>query len=226
MAISRVGVVALLAVSIGCVSPVGTPGRPSQEAEYLIAPPDVLAISVRPEPEITRIVTVRPDGRISFDLIGDVLVAGRTVTEVRAEIAAKAREFIVRPDVTVTLKASNSRRYFVFGEVLRPGAYPLVGEVTAVQALAAAAGPTRFALMGDARLVRPTAEADLTYAVDFSAIIKRGRGDTNYTLQPGDVIYVPPNFSARLGYAVQVVLFPLQQIIGLGGSAVARAATF
>jgi polysaccharide export outer membrane protein len=204
----------------GCMTSAGNPGVPSLAAEYRIAPPDVLEITVRPEPEIERELTVRPDGRISFDLIGDVDVRGRTVEEVREEIARRLKEFIVQPDVTVVLAKSESRTYYVFGEVARPGAYALIGEVTALGALGASGGPTRFAAQDDARLVRPAPEGQLVYGVRFEAITQLGMGQTNYILQPGDVIYVPPNGFAKVGYALGVVFFPLQQILGLGGTVV------
>jgi polysaccharide export outer membrane protein len=207
------------------MTPAGNPGTPSLQAEYHIAPPDTLAIVVRPEPEISRQVIVRPDGRISFDLIGDVDVRGRTVEDVRAEITRRLKEFIVQPDVTVVLARSESRTFFVFGEVIRPGAYPLIGDVTALSALGAAGGPTRFASENDARLVRPSPEGELVYGVHYEAMTQSGHGQTNYMLQPGDVIYVPPNGFARVGYALGVIFFPLQQILGLGGTVINAAVT-
>jgi polysaccharide export outer membrane protein len=201
----------------------GHPGQPSLQAEYHIAPPDVLEITVRPEPLIEREVAVRPDGRISFDLIGDVDARGRTIPELRTEIAARLKEYIVQPDVTVQLKTSASRTYFIFGEVARPGAYPIIGDVTAVHALGVAGGATRMASLDSSRLVRPSTEGELTYPIYFEAITESGYGQTNYLLQPGDVVYVPPNAFAKVGYAMGVVFFPLQQILGLGGTVVNAA---
>lgn len=216
-------VVALAA--LGCVQSAGNPGLPSLAAEYRIAPPDVLEITVRPEPEIERELTVRPDGRISFDLIGDVDARGRTIEEVRVEIGTRLKEFIVQPDVTVMLKISNSRTFFILGEINRPGAYPIVGDVTAVHALGTAGGATRMASLDEAWLVRPSREGELTYPIHFKAITEHGFGATNYMLQPGDVVYVPPNLSARIGYALQLIFFPFQQILGLGGTVVNAAVT-
>lgn len=213
----------LACAAVGCIAPVGPPGRPTAELEYRIAPPDVLSITVRPEPEISRQVVVRPDGHISFDLIGDLEVAGKTVSQVQADVARNIQQFIVHPDVTVVLVASNSRRFFVFGEVLRPGAYPLVGDVRAAEALARAGGGTRLAALNSGRLLRPEAETPTAYEVRFGDIILRGDGTTNHALQPGDVIYVPPNASAQIGYALQVIFYPIQQIIGLGTQAVRTA---
>jgi polysaccharide export outer membrane protein len=207
--------------SLACLAPTGTtPGVPKDVEEYLIAPPDVLAISVRPEPEILRELAVRPDGRISFDLIGDIEVEGKSVVQVQEEITRRISEYIVSPTVVVTLAESNSRRFHVFGEVMRPGSYPLIGRVTALDALGTAGGPTRFAALSSGRLIRPRQEEGQVYAVNFDSISLRGQADSNYELQPGDVVYVPPNASASLGYALQIIFYPLQQILGLGGTAV------
>ncbi len=221
------GVVILLvcAGAFGCVSTGGNPGLPSLAAEYRIAPPDVLVVTVRPDPQIERELTVRPDGRVSFDLIGDLEARGRTIEEVRGDIATRLKEFIVQPDVTVLLKTSNSRTFFILGEVNRPGAYPIVGDVSAVHALGSAGGPTRMASLDNARLVRPSPEGELTYPIHFAAITEHGYGGTNYQLQPGDVVYVPPNVSARIGYALQLIFFPIQQILGLGGTVINAAVT-
>lgn len=224
--LARVVLVSWLgATGLACIMPGGHPGVPSLQAEYRIAPPDVLVITVRPDPQIERELTVRPDGRISFDLIGDVEARGRTVDEIRTEITSRLKEYIVQPDVTVLLRTSNSRTFFIFGEINRPGAYPIVGDVTAVHALATAGGPTRMASLDSALLVRPSPEGELTYPIHFAAITEAGYGQTNYMLQPGDVVYVPPNISARIGYALQLIFFPLQQVLGLGGTVINAAVT-
>ncbi len=215
--------VVLCAAALGCHSTGGNPGSPSLLAEYRIAPPDVLTITVRPDPQIERELTVRPDGRISFDLIGDVEARGRTVEEVRLDIATRLKEFIVQPDVTVLLTTSQSRTFFILGEVNRPGAYPIIGDVSAVHALGLGGGPTRMASLDNAKLVRPSPEGELTYPIHFGAITEHGYGATNYQLQPGDVVYVPPNLSARIGYALQLIFFPLQQVLGLGGTVINAA---
>ena len=187
-------VLALAASCMGCRRPRrGNPGQPSLQAEYRIAPPDTLTVTVRPEPEIARELVVRPDGRISFDLIGDVEVRGRTIGEVRTEITRRLKEFIVQPDVTVELKKSESRIFYVFGEVRRPGAYPLIGDVTAVYALGMAGGSYDPRLARTARpwcVHRPRGGSRTRSTSSRSP--STGEGETNYMLQPGDVVYVPP----------------------------------
>ena len=209
--------------SFGCTAPKLIPGAPPSEPQYLVQPPDVLTISVRPAPEIQREVMVRPDGFISFDLVGEIEVGGKTIAQIHSEITKRIRKYIVHPDVTVLLAGSNSRKFYVFGEVRRPGAYPLIGRVRVVEALAMAGGPGQLAAIGRARLTRPSSEGDEAYHVDFEAITEDGSGATNFSLQPGDVIYVPASISGSIGYAIGNIFFPIQQIFGLGGPAVSVA---
>jgi len=215
-----VGIAVALVVSACAPAAPDLRNRPGVPVEYRIGAPDELLITVRPEPGISRPVVVRPDGKISFDLIGEVAVEGKTVAEVREEIYRRIQDFIVAPDVTVTLEGTRSRRYYVFGEVNRIGSYPLMGRVTAVEGLAMAGGGTRLAALNQARLSRPATEGPSLFPIRYADITQNADATTNYELQPGDVIYVPPSISGRIGYALQIIFFPLQQIVGLGGTAV------
>ncbi len=220
MASCRIVPAILILSTLGCAARVAPPERPAHLLEYHVAPPDVLLISVRPDPEITREVVIRPDGRISFDLVGELEVQGKTVREIEREMSARLAEFIIHPDVTVILSESNSRKYFVFGAVGRPGVFSLIGDVRALGALFAAGGPTRFSKMDGARLVRPSEGQSLVYTVDFEQITEQGDALTNYELQPGDIIFVPHNIFGKIGNALGVMFFPIQQILGLGRSVV------
>ena len=102
---------------------------------------------------------------------------------------------------------------------MRPGAYPLIGDVTAVYALGMAGGSTKFASEDSSTLVRPSPEGRLTYPVYFKSITREGDGATNYMLQPGDVIYVPPTIvGARSATRSRTSSSRSQPILGLGGS--------
>jgi polysaccharide export outer membrane protein len=216
MSHARAALALVLVFGVGCASPaVPAPGRPEVEPDYRVAPPDKLGITVRPAPEIVRDVTVRPDGKISFDLVGDIAVAGKTIEQIRSEIEERLKEFVVHPQVSVLLSESSSRRFYVLGEVRAPGAYTLIGNVSALHAISNAGGVTHFANKDGIRLVRPGTPG-AAYKVDFEQISQYGDARTNYPLQPGDVIYVPPNGFAQVGYAIGIVLFPIQQILGLG----------
>ncbi len=220
------GSILVVTTLLGCVSVPPMPPTPAERLQqYRLAPPDVLRITVRPEPLIDRELTVRPDGRISFELIGDVHVEGKTIEEVRAEMTQGLQRYIVSPSVTISLTTSASRRYYVFGEVFRQGSFVLVGRVTAVEALASAGGETRLAATNSARLVRSSDEVPLVYPVRFVDITQKGDATTNYELRPGDVVYVPPSTSAQIGYAIGKLFFPLQQILGIGAGVATQVYT-
>ena len=117
----------------------------AEAAEFLLGPGDTLDISVWNDETLTREVLVRPDGAISFPLIGDVPVAGMTVDQVRREVESRIREYVSNAPVTVILSKLASARIFVVGKVAEPGQYPLVGPTRVIQALAMAGGLTTFA---------------------------------------------------------------------------------
>jgi polysaccharide export outer membrane protein len=215
----------MLLLAAGCASP-PSPGAPEEVGSYQVAPPDLLAISVAPETGIDRQVAVRPDGRISLDLIGDVDVEGRTVPEIRREIERRIGEYIVSPNVTVDLVESRSRRFYVFGQVRRPGAYPLIGRVNAAEALAEAAGGNLFANLNNSRLSRVAEEGGGSFRIRYRDILQNADGRTNYELMQDDIIWVPPTLSARIGFYLQRLLFPITSIFGAGREVAGTAAAF
>src|SRR5260370_21950926 len=115
------------------------------DANYKIGPQDVLRIDVWKETEISRSVPVRPDGKISLPLLNDVQAAGLTAMELANNISEGLKKFITNPQVTVRVTDINSRRVYVTGEATRPGAYPLLPNMTVLQALTSASGFTQFA---------------------------------------------------------------------------------
>src|SRR5215471_9096430 len=114
------------------------------DTSYKIGPQDVLRVDVWKETEITRSVPVRPDGKISLPLLNDVQAAGLTAMELANVITEGLKKFINNPQVTVTVTEINSRRIYVTGEVTKPGAYALLPNMTALQALTSAGGFTQF----------------------------------------------------------------------------------
>src|SRR5579871_4427505 len=104
------------------------------DADYKIGPQDVVRIDVWKEPEISRTTPVRPDGRISLPLLNDVQAAGLTPTQLANNISEGLKKFITNPQVTVGVNEINSRRVYVTGEVLKPGAFPLQAGMTVLQA--------------------------------------------------------------------------------------------
>ena len=209
----------------GCYSVPSTVPNPDpwvQTAEYRVAPADVLNVTVLPEPGTT-VVTVRPDGRISVELIGEVEVRGMTIPEIEQAVTALAADLVVYPDVSVALEASNSRRFHILGEVENPGSYELRADMRVLDALFAAAGPTFLAAQDSSNLVRPGVGV---FEVRLAEIAEYGVDETNYPIQPGDVLHVPPNWFGRAGYSIRVFLFPISSIIDYTLRALAVDAIF
>jgi polysaccharide export outer membrane protein len=162
-----------------------TPGG----VDYLIGPQDVVNIDVWKEPEITRTIPVRPDGKISLPLLNDVQAAGLTAMQLAANIREGLTKFLNGPQVTVTVTQINSRRVFVTGEVAHSGAMPLLPGMTALQALSASGGFTQFAREKSIYILRTENGKQVKHPYNYKDVLK-GKAE-DIPLLPGDVIVVP-----------------------------------
>ena len=163
----------------------------TEDPNYSIAPEDVLTIDVWKEPEISRTVPVRRDGKISLPLLNDLQAAGLTPTQLGAEIVEKLRATIVHPQVTVIVAQMSSLRIYVLGQVTRGGAYPLVPDMTVMQALSIAGGFTPYANVKKIYVMRKEKGADRIFAVNYKEVISGRKTEQNIQLKPGDTIVVP-----------------------------------
>jgi len=161
------------------------------DPSYIIGPEDVLDINVWKEPDMTRIVPVRPDGKISLPLINDVQAAGSTPQQLAADVTSKLRKFLTEPQVTVIVTAINSQRVFVVGEVLRAGAFPLIPGMTVLQALASAGGFTTFADVKKIHVMRLVNGKHTELPFNYREVLKGDNPDQNIKLEPGDTVVVP-----------------------------------
>jgi len=162
-----------------------------EKADYLIGPEDMLDISVWKEPDFSRMVPVRPDGKISLPLLSDVKAAGLTPTQLATSITAMLRKYVTQPQVTVIVTQMNSQRVYVLGEVNRPGQVPLLPGMTVLQALASAGGFTQFAEQKEIYVLRTENGKQSSYPFNYKEAV-RGQGSTqNIILKPGDTIVVP-----------------------------------
>ncbi len=159
--------------------------------EYRIGPEDVLHISVWKEKDLDRKVLVRPDGGVSFPLVGDIQVSGRTPLEVQDEIRSRLQRYVPDAEVTVSVDKISGYTVFVLGEVNNPGQFTLGRYVDVVQALTLAGGTTPYASERNMQILRRQDGREVTYRFDFRDI-KRGRElEQNIILQSGDVVVVP-----------------------------------
>ncbi|MBJ18092.1 MAG: hypothetical protein CL933_01595 [Deltaproteobacteria bacterium] len=208
---------ALMLLTIGCTTPAPPPPPPAVVG-YLVGAPDVLLIHVLPEPVIEREVRVRPDGKISVDLVGDIQAAGRAPIDIAAEIQTEISRFKRDAAVNVTVVESPSQFVTIYGEVQQPGTFPLNSETRISEAIGRVGGPRPFASLNSVRLIRSQGAKTEIIEIELGNI-QNGDLSTNYIVRQGDLIVVPPTLLAKVGYAVQMLLFPLQPIISGASSA-------
>jgi polysaccharide export outer membrane protein len=163
----------------------------SKNPVYLIGPEDILDITVWKEPEVSHVVPVRPDGRISLPLINDVQAGGLSPEQLAAAITQKLRAYINDPKVTVIVTAINSQRVYVSGEVLRAGAFPLIPGMTVLQALSSAGGFSPFADVKKIHILRTRDGKQVELPFNYRDVLKGDRPEQNIVLEPGDTIVVP-----------------------------------
>jgi polysaccharide biosynthesis/export protein len=159
-------------------------------AEYLIGPEDVLDISVWKNPELSRKVPVRPDGKVSLPLVNDIQAAGLTPSELREQLAKRFAEFVPTPEVAVIVQEVQSLRVSVVGAVKTPGRFMLKSPATVLECIALAQGLTEFAARD--RIVVLRQNGNTTQRIPFNySKIANSSDQENFFVKPGDIIVVP-----------------------------------
>lgn len=162
---------------------------------YQLNPGDQLEISVWNEENLQKIITVLPDGRISFPLVGHLQAAGKSASEIEALIAKKLAPFIADPEVNVTVTSTRGNVVYVVGKVLKPGPIVMIQSTTVMQALAMAGGLNEFASANSIKIIRrggpEDADGEQLLKVRYSDLEKGSDLTTNHLLKYGDVIVVP-----------------------------------
>ena len=173
------------------------PAKPDNTAsantspDYRLVPGDKLRIEVYRDAQLSQSLQIRPDGKITMPLIGDVSAEGRTATELRDSLVTSLKEYNTNPVVTVIVVETVPPVFYVMGEVNSPGTFPIKGQVSAVQALAMAGGFKDFAKTKDISVLRKRAGGGMHETLKFNyKDALRGKGEPIY-LQPGDTIIVP-----------------------------------
>jgi polysaccharide biosynthesis/export protein len=172
-------------------SPASTAAMDGMTDGYRIGPEDMLEISVWREEELQREVLVRPDGRISFPLAGDVQAAGRTAEQVAEEVTARLDRYIPDPVVTVSVKEVAGYKIYVLGQVARPGEYMVGRYVDVMQALTLAGGLTPYASRNQIRILRREDGREVVLPFRYVSVQRGEDLSQNVMLQSGDVVVVP-----------------------------------
>lgn len=159
---------------------------------YVIGPSDVLTINVWKEPDISRSVPVRSDGKISLPLVGELQAGGQTPKQLEQEIAKRLTSYISDPEVTVIVQESKSQRINVLGQVARPGAYSLTTSMTVLDAIATAGGFKDFAKQKSVYILRQKSDGTQEkLPFNYKDVIKGKNVEQNIRLEARDTIVVP-----------------------------------
>jgi polysaccharide export outer membrane protein len=170
-------------------------GNPNVQAAptpaYLIGPGDVLEIVVWKEPDLSRTLRVKTDGRISVPLVGDVQAAGKSTEELSQLLVKRFSELVSQPSVSVILTENRSCRYYVIGKVRQPGEYLIESPITVLQAIGRAGGFADWATTSDITIVRRKAAKEDILKFDYEAAVKQSNVQQNILVETGDTIVVP-----------------------------------
>jgi polysaccharide biosynthesis/export protein len=171
-------------------TPAGTTAQGYGTSDFRLGPDDIIEVSVFGEKDLSTTVPVRPDGKISINLIGEMVASGKTATELQKDIADKYKRFFAEPAVTVVVKEINSPKVSVLGEVKNPGIYKIKDRATVLDAIALAGGLTEYAKKDRVTVIRvePSGE-QLHLKINLVDQIKGGRPGPFY-VQPYDKVYV------------------------------------
>lgn len=164
---------------------------PAENSNFVIGNEDVLAISVWKEPELSRSIPVRTDGKISLPLIGELQATGKTPNQLQAEITTDLQSYMSEPEVTVIVQEIKSKRFNILGHVQKPGSYLLNPPTTLVDAIAIAGGFRDFAKIKHIYVLRDVGGKQMRLPFNYKQVIKGSHTDQNIELQPRDTIVVP-----------------------------------
>lgn len=160
--------------------------------DYLIGADDVLAINVWKEPDLCRTVPVRPDGKITLPLIGDIAASGKTPRKLQQEIQEGLAAFVAVPEVTVIVQEVKSRKFNIVGEVTKPGSYPLTESTTVLDAIAQAGGLAEFAKSNNIYVLRIRPDGSSSrLPFQYKHVLKGSKLAQNIQLQSHDTVVVP-----------------------------------
>jgi len=181
------GIVLLLFSSIASAQQTAV----SDEAGYRVFVGDILEISVWKEPELQKTVLVRPDGKISLPLLGDIDAGGRAVSDIRESIVDEMQNYIPEPVVTVSVTEIRGYKIYVIGQVNNPGMYTVMPTIDVMQALSLAGGTTAFASLNDIIVLRRIGSTRQAIPFRYSDVARGRELGQNIELVTGDVVVVP-----------------------------------
>jgi polysaccharide export outer membrane protein len=180
-------------VAVAAISqPVSTEVSKPHDDSFVIGANDVLAINVWKEPDVSRSVPVRSDGKISLPLAGEIQASGLTPLKLEQDIASKLQSYISEPEVTVIVQQINSQKFNILGMVSKPGSYSLTNSSTVLDAIAAAGGFRDFAKQKSIYVLRRNSNGtESRLPFNYKDVVKGKNPDQNVKLQPNDTVVIP-----------------------------------
>lgn len=160
-------------------------------ADYVIGPDDVLGVLFWRDETLSGDVVVRPDGKISLPLLNEIEVVGMTPEQLRSVLLTRASKFVEEPSVAVVVRAINSRKVFITGQVARPGSYPLTAPTSVLQLIAVAGGLTDYADSKNVVILRKEKGRPTSLKFNYQDVRKGKKLEQNILLQVGDTVVVP-----------------------------------
>jgi polysaccharide export outer membrane protein len=184
----------------------------SSSTEYIIGDDDILKISVWQNPDLDQEAIVRPDGKISVPLIGDVMARGLSITMLDDDLTKRLSEYVRGPEVSISLNKIGGSKVILLGEISKPGVYSMAGQKTLLEAIGLAGGFTRDAVASSIVLIRGGLVDPHAQRINLSKALK-GRDfiRQNVVLQAEDVVFVPKKFIADINYFLTQITAPLSQ---------------
>ena len=171
--------------------PPPAPPAPVLPSDYVLGVDDVIGVVFFGEKDLSVDAQVRPDGNVTLPLINEMRAAGLTPGQLREQITAAARKYLQDPNVTVVVRAMNSRKVFITGLVFKPGQYTLTGPTTVVQLIAMAGGLQEYADKDKILIMRTENGRAVSYPFNYDDILRQRNLPQNIELKPGDTIIVP-----------------------------------
>jgi polysaccharide export outer membrane protein len=162
-----------------------------QPPDYSLHAGDQIEVSVWKEPDLQRTVVIRPDGKFSFPLTGEIMASGRTVAAIKTEIETRLKAYIPEPVVTVSVTGIAGNQVYVIGQVNRPGAYVMNPQINILQALTVAGGMTPFAAVNDIIVIRSSKTGQRVMPFRYNEVSKGRNLEQNIVLESGDIVIVP-----------------------------------
>ena len=176
----------------GVAAPKPAATTPDAPSDYVIGTDDILQIIFWKDKDMTTKVVVRPDGKISLPVLNEIQASGLTPEQLRAAVITAASKFFEEPSVNVVVEQINSRKVYVMGEVVKPGTYPITGNVSVIQIIALAGGLSEYAKKDNIAVLRTENGLPKRYKVNYNDILNGKRlKENNIQLLPGDTVVIP-----------------------------------